>query len=440
MKFCMVTTFFGAHSFGGDAAYVDRLSRALCRRGHEVHVFHCVDAFNSVRGKHPLRPYEPPPGLHIHPLKSPLGVLSPLATQVTGRPYFKAEALRDALDALDVDVVHFHNISLVGGPGVLEMGRKAVRIMTAHEHWLICPMHLLWKYDRKPCDKAECARCMIQGHRPPQAWRQTDAIARGLAELDALVFPSRHALEEHRCRGINAPMIHLPYFLPDDWTGSPRLATPAEPAARPYLAAAGRLVRMKGFQQLIPLMRFLPEVDLRIAGTGPYESKLRGLAADLPNVHFEGLLGGADLANLFEGARAVVVPSLFPETFGYVVLEAFAVQTPVIVHRGGGAIEETGVESGGGLGYETDAELLIAMRRLVYDDGLRAELAAAGYAKRIGDWSESAHMDRYFHLIQGIKSGRPSPHLPPRPKFASHGASISTASRTGRDSASGPKL
>ena len=70
MKFCMVTTFFGAHSFGGDAAYVDRLARALCRRGHEVHVFHCVDAFNAVRGKHPLRPYSPPPGLHVHRLEN----------------------------------------------------------------------------------------------------------------------------------------------------------------------------------------------------------------------------------------------------------------------------------------------------------------------------------------------------------------------------------
>ena len=39
MKFRMITTFFGAHSFGGDAAYVDRLSQALCRRGHEVHVY-----------------------------------------------------------------------------------------------------------------------------------------------------------------------------------------------------------------------------------------------------------------------------------------------------------------------------------------------------------------------------------------------------------------
>ena len=72
MKFAMITTFFGQHSFGGDAAYVERLSQALCRRGHEVHVYYCVDAFNAVRNGHPLRSYEPAPGLHLHPLKSQL--------------------------------------------------------------------------------------------------------------------------------------------------------------------------------------------------------------------------------------------------------------------------------------------------------------------------------------------------------------------------------
>jgi glycosyltransferase involved in cell wall biosynthesis len=200
-------------------------------------------------------------------------------------------------------------------------------------------------------------------------------------------------------------LVHLPYFLPDDWSGGIEDEEP-EPAARPYLAAAGRLVKMKGFQRLIPLMRYLPEVDLRIAGTGPYEGKLRGLARALPNVRFEGLLGGPDLARLFHGARAVVVPSLFPETFGYVVLEAFAVRTPVVVHQGGGALHETGVASGGGLGYRTDAELLLALRRVVHDDDLREELAHRGFAMRAGEWSEAAHLDRYFALIQGVRAGR----------------------------------
>jgi glycosyltransferase involved in cell wall biosynthesis len=410
----MVTTFFGGHSFGGDAAYVDRLCQALCRRGHEVHVYHCVDAFNAVRGGHPLREYQPTPGLHVHPLESGVGVLSPLATQASGLPLFKSRALRQALDSPDTDVIHFHNISLVGGPGVLGLGanRRAARIMTAHEHWLICPMHLLWKYDRKPCDEPSCIRCSLAGKRPPQAWRYTGMIERGLRQLDALLFPSRHALDEHRTRGVGefVPLVHLPYFLPDDWSMGIEDEEP-EPRDRPYLAAAGRLVTMKGFHRLIPIMRYLPEADLRLAGTGPQEQRLRELAAGLPNVRFEGLLGGPALARMFRGARAVVVPSLFPETFGYVVLEAFAVGTPVVIHEGGGAIQETGVASGGGLGYRDDGELLLALRRMVHDDDVRSELAARGYARRISEWSESAHLHHYFDLIDHCRSARASRSL-----------------------------
>ncbi len=417
MKFCMITTFFGAHSFGGDAAYVDRLSQALCRRGHEVHVYYCTDAFNAVRGSHPLRPYSPIPQLHLHPLESRFGILSPLATQATGQPWFKESQLRELLDDPTTDVIHFHNISLVGGPGVLGLGknRRAARIMTAHEHWLICPMHLLWKYDRKRCDGRNCVTCTLAGGRPPQIWRATNVIDRGLRHLDALIFPSRHALEEHRQRGFDAMarLMHVPYFLPDDWcqevVNEAPAITPTRDGERPYLAAAGRLVRMKGFQRLIPLMRYLPEVDLKIAGTGPYEPELRRLADGLSNVKFEGLLGGDGLARLFRDARAVVVPSLFPETFGYVVLEAFAVRTPVIVHQGGGAIQETGVESGGGLGYHTDDELLLAMRRMVHDVELRDELAEQGYRKRMTDWSESNHLDRYFQLIEEFQAARLDP-------------------------------
>jgi glycosyltransferase involved in cell wall biosynthesis len=192
------------------------------------------------------------------------------------------------------------------------------------------------------------------------------------------------------------------------------------PRERPYLAAAGRMVKMKGFQRLIPMMRYLPEADLRIAGTGPYEAELRAMARDLSNVHFEGLLGGTALARLFRGARGVVVPSLFPETFGYVVLEAFAVRTPVIVHEGGGAIYETGVLSGGGLGYRADVELLTSMRRIIHEPDLRDALAARGYARRVGDWSEERHLERYLDLVERARSVRRGP-LPYRPVLARTG-------------------
>jgi len=407
MRIRMITTFFGAHSFGGDAAHVDRLSRALVRRGHEVHVHYCVDSFNALRGDLPPRPYTPPPGVQIHPIKSPFGVLSPILTQATGRPLLKRRPLAEALDDPETDVFHFHNISLVGGPGVLGMGanRRAIRIMTAHEYFLFCPMHLLWKNGERSCDAPQCLRCVLRGRRPPQLWRSTGAVARGLSALHALIFQSRYSLSEHRSRNFDrhVRLVHLTNFLPDDWSGGVE-DRPRARLDRPYLAASGRLVELKGFQRLIPLMKFLPEADLRIAGVGPFEPRLRDLAAGLPNVHFEGQLAGEAMPSFFRDASAVVVPSLFPETFGYVVLEAFAVGTPVIVHNGGGAIREVGAESGGGLGYDSDVELLTAMRRLVHDHALRRELGERGLELRNTVWSEREHMDAYFRLLAEVRT------------------------------------
>ena len=78
--------------------------------------------------------------------------------------------------------------------------------------------------------------------RPPQAWRYTGAIDRGLQELDALIFPSRHTLEEHRkSRGMGAPMVHLPYFLPDDWSGGIETTRPRSPTVGPPVPRGGRV-------------------------------------------------------------------------------------------------------------------------------------------------------------------------------------------------------
>ena len=64
-------------------------------------------------------------------------------------------------------------------------------------------------------------------------------------------------------------------------------------------------------------------------------------------------------------------------------------RTPVVVHRGGGAIAETGVESGGGLGYETDSEMLVALkkrkaseRKELFEDGLVTQLVKEGKIKK----------------------------------------------------------
>ncbi|WP_422929491.1 glycosyltransferase family 4 protein [Singulisphaera sp. PoT] len=410
----MLTTFFGTHSFGGDAAFVDRLSRALARQGHEVHVIHCRDAFEASRGDQTPRPYEPPPGVVIHPLESRVGTLSPLATHQTGYPFFKAQAIKKILRRVQPDVVHFHNLSLIGGPGLLKMPIPgAVKFMTAHEHWLVCPQHVLWKFDERICEREECIKCCAQAKRPPQLWRRTSLMRRSLAALDALICPSQSTLEEHARRGIVAPMTHLPYFLPHDYTGLPQ--APTLRPSRPYIAAAGRLEKIKGFQDVIDVMKQLPGLDLRIAGSGQYEDALRYRARGLDNVRFEGRLDAARVAALFRGARAVVVPSLVFETFGYVVLEAFAERCPVIV-RDLGALPGLVEESDGGLVFNSPESLVASIKRLADDDRLRRIMGENGHKSRLGIWSEEEHLDRYFALIeehQGRKRVRlDRPHSP----------------------------
>jgi len=402
----MVTTFFGALSFGGDAAYVDRLARALARRGHGVDVIHCADAFAAVGEPELERPYEPAPGVRVHTLRSRLGRLSPLWTHQTGSPGPKTAAIRRLFASGDFDVVHFHNISLVGGPRVLRLADLcpgAVRILSAHEHWLVCPMHHLWKLGREVCEQPQCLRCTLHGRRPPQLWRHSRLRDRMLEEVDAVVFPSRHALDVHRERGIGGRLVQLPYFLPDEWgTAS---GPNGEPAGRPYLATAGRLVQPKGFQDLIAAMARLPALELRIAGKGPYEEELRRLSAHLPNVRFLGILDERDLARLFRGAVAVVVPSLAYETFGYVAMESFAVETPVIARRRG-ALVEVVEESGGGLLFETSDELVDSIRRLADDPALREALGRRGRGAVETTWSEQVQIDEYLRLARGLADPR----------------------------------
>ena len=111
---------------------VYRLSNELARRGHSVDVIHCIDAYHSLESSIPHLNYFNHPNVLVHSLKSGAGLLSPLLTQQTGYPLFKVRKIRKIIENGGFDVIHFHNISLVGGPGLLKYG-NAVKLYTLHE-------------------------------------------------------------------------------------------------------------------------------------------------------------------------------------------------------------------------------------------------------------------------------------------------------------------
>src|ERR1700690_981273 len=131
MRFCMVGTYYPPYHFGGDAVFVQSLAPALVARGHQVEVVHCEDAYRLRAGA--AQPAEvEDDGITVHRLRSSFGALSPLITQQTSSPGLKSSALKRIFER-NFDVVNFHNISLIGGVGILPMSRAAVNLYTLHE-------------------------------------------------------------------------------------------------------------------------------------------------------------------------------------------------------------------------------------------------------------------------------------------------------------------
>lgn len=408
MAFLHLTTFYPPYSFGGDAMYLYRLCHALADEGHEVDVVHSVDAYRLLHPGPPEVPFQSHPGVRVHALDTGHRWLTPLVTQQTGRAGVNAAAIRRLMQRRPYDVIHFHNISLLG-PEILGFDGgdgTAVKLYTTHEYWLICPMHVLWKYTGRACDVPECLRCSLAGRRPPQLWRHTGLLESVSAEVDRFLAPSRFAAEMHRERGFSQPVGHLPYFV--DRSDSDWQEPAPRPQQRPYFLFVGRLETLKGVQTLIPLWDRVAretDADLLIAGSGTIGAELGALAAGNPRIRFLGAQSQSALAALYVHAVACLVPSLTYETFGIVMLEAFARKTPVIARRLG-ALPEIVEESGGGLLYETDDELVDAIRVLAASPGRRRLFGERGYAAFIEKWSREPHLAAYFDIIHEARRAR----------------------------------
>jgi glycosyltransferase involved in cell wall biosynthesis len=398
LNFLHFTTFYPPYSFGGDAMYIYRLTHALGDAGHKVDVVHCIDSYHLLHPAEPEIKFADHPNVTVHGLRSGYKWLSPLLTQQTGRPLLKEKRIREVLESKPYDVLHFHNISLLG-PRIMtlepEQG-QAVKLYTTHEHWLICPMHVLWKLNNRPCDSPECLRCTVMGKRPPQVWRYTGLLEKTSMFIDQFVSPSRFTANMHAERGFPRPVAHLPYFIDradQDWKDpGPR------PHERPYFLFVGRLEAIKGLQTLIRIWDRAGDFDLLVAGTGNYEPQLREQAASNPRIKFLGALPQRDLGALYYHAEASIVPSITYETFGMIIIESFARKTPVIV-RDLGALPEVVEDSGGGFVYRTDEELLSAMRKVAASRALRSELGEKGYQAFVRWWSKEAHLERYFDFL-----------------------------------------
>jgi len=397
LRFCMLTTFYPPYSFGGDAIGIQRFSRGLVSRGHSVTVIVDVDAYRVLsHGPEPELP-SPTDGVEVIPLRSRVCKLSVLLTQQAGRPVIQGGTIRRLLEEGNYDVIVYNNISLVGGPGLLSYG-KALKLYMAHEHWLVCPSHVLWRHGRELCTGRQCLRCVLSYRRPPQLWRYTRLLERQQRHVDTFIAMSEFSRDKHREFGFSRDMEVVNYFLPDNGSG-PEATDSASPHERPYFLFVGRLEKIKGLDDVIPVFREYTGADLVIAGDGEYTATLKRLANGSPRIRFLGRVAPEQLDRYYRHAIALIVPSVCFETFGIILIESFRQGTPVLARRIG-PFPEIVARSGGGLLFEGPGDLTAAMQRIQSDPELRGRMAHQGRAAFLEYWSESAVIPKFLEVVR----------------------------------------
>lgn len=176
----------------------------------------------------------------------------------------------------------------------------------------------------------------------------------------------------------------------------------------PYVVCTGRKETGKNGHILIDYFidakesGVIPEeTKLVIMGGGSFSDLLRPEAATRSDIIDLPPVSELDKRRVIANALALVQPSV-KESFSIVLMEAWLLKVPVLVHGEGAVTRFHVVESSGGLYFSSGSDLGGAIRYLLEDESRRKEFAVRGreYVEREYSWS--AVLSRFDNVIQSL--------------------------------------
>jgi glycosyltransferase involved in cell wall biosynthesis len=366
---------------GGLETQLEYLCQELVARGHEVDVVTLASRgsiseelrsgvrVHRISGwSRALRPLYEDPLRPFHPTLPDPGIVAALARIVRQRR---------------PDVVHGHSWITYSALPLLPTGTTAL-VLGLHDFGFTCAKKT-YIFQNQVCSGPALGKCI--GCAAEQYGRaRAAALAVGLAstwrwlrKADRIVANSRAVAEAcDRLRPPGAPPIELvPPFLPAPVLEGLRGPRPDfVPQTGSYILFAGGPSPHKGLPVLLQAWQRLPgKVPLVLAGVSrestPYP---------IPDaVRMVGQVPHRDVLAAWGHCTVAVVPSIWPEPFGLVALEAMAAGRPLVVARAGN-LPDLVTDGENGLVVEPGDvdQLAAALTRLLRDPGMRAAMGASG--------------------------------------------------------------
>jgi glycosyltransferase involved in cell wall biosynthesis len=268
------------------------------------------------------------------------------------------EAFAAVLAAERPEIVHLQHLMGLS-PQIGETLRAAgiPYAITLHDYWYGCAnAQLLTNYDESLCHGpnprfTNCGHCALAraglgGVAPagplvaPLMARRNRLLAPVFSGAAAVLAATPFVRDAHAAMGLPVERVHI-LPLGADVTAAGVAAAGAARQTRAgstfHVGYVGGLSRQKGIHVLVAAFNGLPdEARLSIYGDATafpnYAAELRR-AATHPGIHFAGPLSRAALWPALGELDALVVPTLWYETYSLIVQEAFAAGVPVVASR-----------------------------------------------------------------------------------------------------------
>jgi len=335
-KNILVLTPFFSPNTGGVETHLDDLVEYLANKNYQVYVLTYQPLMNNIQAQS----IERKPNLEIRRIKWFRGNLFcrfepyPLLQFLYLVPRLLASVIGFMLKHKnDIDIIHAQGISAAFVARVTKFFFKKKVVISTHAVYG-------WLYNMRPGSFfARIIKCIFNGS-------------------DQVLTLSKQSRSELIKIGVNPEKVTVYRY----WVNQDLFKPKDVPMGKFKVLFVGRLIEIKGILTLIKVAQNNKDMTFIFIGEGPLSERVNEAAKD-DNITFLGRVENTELPPWYNAADVVVVPSLYEEGYGRVILEALSCGTPVIASNRGG-IKEVLTDSVGMLIEPTEEKITKALKEI----------------------------------------------------------------------------